>query len=100
MTDELFRIARRVTDDVLGPGAYADVNRGNPDPRVREQVQMSDEHRDKPFTLDLEERDAVRHILAEVERRGYDDTTLHPVVASLYQRLRDRWHEDREAQVG
>ena len=38
---DLWRIAREVTDDVLGPGTYAAIHRGNPDPRVREQVRMS-----------------------------------------------------------
>jgi hypothetical protein len=38
---DFWRIAREVTDDVLGPGTYASIHRGNPDPRVREQVRMS-----------------------------------------------------------
>jgi hypothetical protein len=40
-----------------------------------------------PFVLSDEEQDAVRRILREVERRGYDDTRLDPVVQSLYGRL-------------
>jgi hypothetical protein len=42
MRDPLYRIAREVTDEVLGPGTYAAVNRGNPDPQVREEVRMSE----------------------------------------------------------
>jgi hypothetical protein len=38
-------IAREVTDDTLGLGAYADVNRGNPDPHVQRQVVISDRDR-------------------------------------------------------
>jgi hypothetical protein len=41
MMDDLFRIAREVTDEVMGPGSYAAANEGNPDPLVREQVQIS-----------------------------------------------------------
>lgn len=55
---------------------------------------------DEPFTLDWNERDVVRHILAEVERRGYDDTNLDPVVRNLNERLRDRWRVDREGYDG
>jgi hypothetical protein len=40
-----------------------------------------------PFVLTDEEQDAVRRILREVERRGYDDTKLDPVVQTLYARL-------------
>jgi hypothetical protein len=38
-------VARDITDVVLGPGAYADANRGHPDPRVQEQVEISDLNR-------------------------------------------------------
>jgi hypothetical protein len=37
----MWDIARQVTDEVIGPGAYAAANEGNPDPRVREQVAIS-----------------------------------------------------------
>lgn len=38
----LYDLAREVTDEILGPGAYADSNGDNhPDPRVREQVKIS-----------------------------------------------------------
>lgn len=39
--DELFVVARESVDDVMGPGSYARVNAGHPDPRVREQVVLS-----------------------------------------------------------
>jgi len=42
MTD-FYRIAREVTDEVMGPGTYAATNRGNPDPQVRKEVLMSDD---------------------------------------------------------
>lgn len=38
-------VARDITDETLGPGAYADANRGHPDPRVQEQVEISDQNR-------------------------------------------------------
>jgi hypothetical protein len=44
-------------------------------------------HVPAPFVLTVEEQDAVRHILREVERRGYDDVRLDPVVQTLYARL-------------
>jgi hypothetical protein len=37
----MWDIARQVCDEVIGPGAYADANEGNPDLRVREQVAIS-----------------------------------------------------------
>ena len=41
MTVELFAVARETVDEVMGPGAYAHMNAGNPDPLVREQVVLS-----------------------------------------------------------
>jgi hypothetical protein len=38
-----FDIARRITDKVFGYGAYADSNRGNPDPRVQDAIKRSEE---------------------------------------------------------
>lgn len=31
MNDRMYEIARQVTDDVMGSGAYAETNRGHPD---------------------------------------------------------------------
>jgi hypothetical protein len=46
--DSLYAIARVVTDEAFGPGSYADHNGPNhPDPQVREQVQISRQHRDQ-----------------------------------------------------
>jgi hypothetical protein len=47
MTDPLYRIGREVTDEVMGAGAYAEANRGNPDPHVQEEVHLS-----KPLPLE------------------------------------------------
>jgi hypothetical protein len=37
MTD-LYDIARQVTDEVLGDGTYAELNKGNPDPGVQAAI--------------------------------------------------------------
>lgn len=41
MHDPMWDIAREVTDEVLGAGAYAQANEGNRDPLVQEQVAKS-----------------------------------------------------------
>ena len=38
----MYDAARRAMDEVMGPGAYADFNRGNRDPLIQEQVRASD----------------------------------------------------------
>lgn len=42
MSDPLYQIAREITDEFFGPGAYAEVNGLNhSDPQVRQQAQIS-----------------------------------------------------------
>jgi hypothetical protein len=36
--DDLYDIARRVTDEVLGEGTYAELNKDNPDPGVQAAI--------------------------------------------------------------
>lgn len=36
---EMYDIARRVTDEVLGEGTYDDLNKGNPDPGVQAAIE-------------------------------------------------------------
>ncbi len=38
----LYDVARRVTDEVLGEGAYAEANRGNPDPGVQAAIRRAE----------------------------------------------------------
>lgn len=38
---DLYDIARRVTDEVLGAGTYAEVNKGNPDPGVQAAIKRA-----------------------------------------------------------
>jgi hypothetical protein len=38
---DMYDIARRVTDEVLGEGTYADLNRGNPDPGVQAAIKRA-----------------------------------------------------------
>lgn len=42
---EMYDIARRVTDEVLGEGTYADLNKGNPDPAVQAAIRRAEEER-------------------------------------------------------
>lgn len=44
MTD-LYDIARKVTDEVLGEGTYAKINEGNPDPGVQAAIKRSQQKR-------------------------------------------------------
>lgn len=39
----MYAIAREITDEVLGKGAYAEVNQGNPDPSAQREVERSKE---------------------------------------------------------
>lgn len=39
---EMYDIARRVTDEVLGEGTYADLNKGNPDPEVQAAIKRAE----------------------------------------------------------
>jgi hypothetical protein len=39
--ESLYDVARRVTDEVLGAGSYAQINAGNPDPGVQQAIQRS-----------------------------------------------------------
>lgn len=50
--DELYRIAREVTDEVLGKGAYAEANKGNRYPLVQEQVKASEKSKDDAAKAD------------------------------------------------
>lgn len=43
--DDMYDIALRVTDEVLGEGTYADLNKGNPDPGVQAAIERA-EHRE------------------------------------------------------
>jgi len=36
---DLYDIAREVTDEVFGEGAYAEINKDNPDPGVQAAIQ-------------------------------------------------------------
>jgi hypothetical protein len=48
MSDSIYAIARELTDEFFGKGAYAEVNGENhPDPQVREQVKISKREKDK-----------------------------------------------------
>lgn len=38
---ELYRLAREVTDEIFGPGAYAESNENHPDPQIRKQAAIS-----------------------------------------------------------
>lgn len=40
---DLYDIARRVTDEVLGEGTYADLNKGNPDPGVQAAIKRAEQ---------------------------------------------------------
>lgn len=42
--DDLYDVARQVTDEVMGAGTYAEVNKGNPDPRVQAAIQRVGVH--------------------------------------------------------
>ena len=44
--DDLYDVARKVTDEVLGDGTYAELNAGNPDPRVQAAIRRSTEETD------------------------------------------------------
>lgn len=46
MSEEMYDIARRVTNKVLGAGTYEDLNRGNPDPGVQAAIERG--RRDMP----------------------------------------------------
>lgn len=39
----LYDIAREVTDEVLGEGTYAQINKNNPDPGVQATIKESEE---------------------------------------------------------
>lgn len=39
---DMYDIARQVTDEVLGKGAYAYLNKGNPDPGVQAAIARSE----------------------------------------------------------
>jgi hypothetical protein len=39
---DLYDIARQVTDEVMGEGTYADLNRGNPDPGVQAAIRRAE----------------------------------------------------------
>jgi hypothetical protein len=53
--NDLYRIAREVTDEVMGAGTYAALNRHHPDPEVRKEVQMSEK-------TEAEQIDPKQHI--------------------------------------
>jgi hypothetical protein len=38
MSDPMYRIAREVMDEVMGEGAYAEHNKGNPDPSIQAEI--------------------------------------------------------------
>jgi hypothetical protein len=40
---DLYDIARQITDEVLGEGTYADLNRGNPDPGVQAAIERAEQ---------------------------------------------------------
>lgn len=38
VSDNMYDIARKVTDDVMGEGTYAEINAGDPDPGVQRAI--------------------------------------------------------------
>lgn len=78
---DLFDIARQVTDETFGDGAYADLNKGNPNPGVQRAIQNGDQK-----MSDQEVKDEVRltthnveTCLSNIENRGADQEVLDAV---------------------
>jgi hypothetical protein len=98
----LWDIAREVVDEVCGPGAYAQANRGNPDPLVQEQVAISDA-RGLPTSQRLfTERDVqslVNYATGEQIGEHLDIGALielttnmgHPLDETMHGDLKDEW---------
>lgn len=43
---DLYDIARKVTDEVLGEGTYAEINKDHPDPGVQAAIKRAEQEKD------------------------------------------------------
>jgi hypothetical protein len=74
----LYDVARQITDEILGEGGYAEINHGNPDPRVQAAIARSIPRRIPSLPEQLEA--FARSIGAMRQRAGDSQRDTYTVV--------------------
>lgn len=83
MSRDLYNIAQEVTDEVMGAGTYASLNKGNPDPGVQRAINQGgtmdedDERMEMTARLENEITDAARTL---VEEYGYSREDIEGIL--------------------